>query len=666
MKKYTFAFAILLPIVMSVFAGLSLTQLNNYKTAIKRIEFSETLVQLSKYMAQERGFTYVYAHLNDGGQDLVETISISGQQLDAYFLTALDYAEWLDDGDYQKLTVIRKQLQELRRIEQVTSADARIQLNGKSSIAAMEWFETVSGLISGLKTIHQANFERMEEGGKWLEMPATNTSTNTQKAIWDLFELAGRERALTGAAIAHGVAISQGKAKARWIKIHKAWREIRQTLQGATGNPELEDAIEATEKQFFADYGSTRQDVMAASSKGLAYPLGTKEWLAQSTRAIDSLINMTEILARNDIKVIAELNRGSEEIRKFISYSGIIVILVLAGSFAFYLIILITYRMRAKKVKKLYQISEKLLQVTSALALERGISRIAITTSHQMSDSLIRRVGEQRAKIDRMLQPALEDLQSLKIDKHNYLIEGVRKANRHVATLRKTADEYLQTASPNPSKETATTVFDGFTKLIESAEELQLSAAHSFALGGQKTGYWHSDSPWYQNLAETAALRHFIWMMSEFAGRQRALVGSAISSSSRVEDDKLAESQSIIQSSWNVVKLEISKENMDNTVHEVLDNVRKSFFAGAYPEMLNAVISCSSENPDAPCYDIETDKWFDTSSAAIAEILRLSNAVGANSERRLTQMINQETKRSVLVMGLSAISIGLMVLAINT
>ncbi len=667
-KSFKAIFGIIIPVVMSIFAIYSLWQQDNYKTAVRRIEFSESIVQVSKYMAQERGFTYVYAYMSKDGQDLVDIIVGARQQLDKYFINALGYARELEKNDYEKLLEIQGVLEKLRNITEISGKNTRIRLDSKSAVSPIEWFNSISKLISLLEKIHIENLDRLDEDREWLEMPVSIASSNARKAIWRLFELAGQERALIGAAIAYKASIPKEKANARWLGIRGAWLEIRNMMQGRLNNLELASVIEAIENNLFGQYNRIRKQTMDASSDKSVYPLNTREWLTQSTKAIDSLIAMSEILSKNDIQTIADLKLEARKKQKFISIVGIIVIFVMTIVIILYVLILLKFTSKhSVRVGKLYKISENILQSASALALERGISRAVIMSGSKADKNLflLETIRAQQKTPDSVLLPALEELQSLQIDKHNYLIEGVRKANNKVAELRKITVEYFQSQNMESNPDLAEAVFDDFTNLIEAMEELQLSAAHSFALDGQKTVFLSSYALWHQNLTETAALRHFIWLMSESAGRQRALVGSAISSGTCIPDGKIEELRTMVRSSWDFVKLEIPKGKNNPAVREAMENVRSNFFDGEYPKILKKVVICSKDNPQNPCYDIETDKWFAISSKAIETILKLSGEVGKNSKNELSRMIQLETRRFVLVVMLNIVSIGLMYWAIT-
>ncbi len=669
MKNFRFIIAILVPILLSVFAFFSLLQFNIYKKTITRLKFSETIVQISKYLAQERGFTYVYAHLDYNDKTIIEKLSKASRQVDFYYSKALNYAEQLDEKSYKKLIEFNKKLQELRNINEFMSETAFIRLNDETLISAIDWFENLSNLISDLEEIHVANLKQIINNKTLLGMPSANNFFTSRKAIWDLFELAGQERALIGAAIASNAAIPKEKINAIWLEINRVWLNIQQSMRGNLDGLELNTSFDAIKNKYFGDYQNIREKIILSSSKNTTYPLSANEWLTQSTAAINSLITLSELLSADDIKIIANLNFESSQKRNFVSWFGIFIIIISLIFILFYFVVLFNYKMRIIKVKKLYDLSEKLLLSTSALAYERGISRIVISSVNIPNDSLKQRIEKQRKIVDKLMLPALEDLQSLRIDKYNYLIEGVRNKYRKVTQLRREIDEYLRNTQ-NTQKESkqklAEQVFEEFTKLIETTEELQLSAAHTFALDGQRAGFLLSDSIWYKNLAKTAAIRHFIWLMSEHAGRQRALVGSAISSKSCIPFGEIEKWQTKIRSSWDVVKIEVSQGEYNTSVREKLEAVRNKFFDGEYPKILKEVIACSKQNLKNPTYRVEADKWFDISSKAIEKISLLSQAVGKNSEDKLSKMIYFETLRSLFVVLLSISSIILMFATISS
>lgn len=666
MKKIGLIFGVLVPIFVSIFALYSLWQLKNQKTTVARIEFSEAILQVSKYMAQERGFTYVFAHENNGSDHVASEIVKARRELNRYFEKAIALAGNLDIVEVEAVTLIRDKFEKLRQIKEFSGENAQVTMDSDVSLAAADWFENASALISSLGEMYGASVEQSGQDMERLETSASLISPQARFAIWQMSEYAGQERALIGAAVAHKSPLPREKITANWLMINEAWVIARESLFGRLGSLQLTSSFNSVENIYFGSYVDLRSAFLEVTVPEEEYPLDLRRWLEKSTRAIDSIITLSESLSRNTVLTISNLKYEAKEKRRNLFIFGMSIITVIIGLLFLYLITLYIDLGRARRVRNLYSISNKLLRVASALALERGISRAAIASRIAVGSELMKLVSEQRETTKKKLLPAIEEFQSIRLDKHNHLVMGVRAANIKVQQMHEKADRYFTSGELSPDPELAAQLFEAFTQLIVSTEELQLAASHSFALEGRRVRFWNSNINWYENLVGTAALRHFIWLMSEYAGRQRALVGTAISSGECIPEKDHAELTNKIRSSWEIVKLEVIKNWHEPEVREGLEMVKANFFDGLYPSTMKKVAVCSSATTKSPCYEIEPVKWFEISTAAIDEVLNLSKIIGKSSEDRLFTMIHQETWQSVVRIFLCFAAIALMLMAINT
>ena len=122
-------------------------------------------------------------------------------------------------------------------------------------------------------------------------------------------EFAGRERARLGRFIASGQPIP-----AERLEELQRWRGVVEenlaALAQLRANPAMPRpvlrGIGHMEEVFLGDYETVRQSVYAASAHGQPYPLTTDEWIAASTRGIDSILAVSDHIGEEAARISHE------------------------------------------------------------------------------------------------------------------------------------------------------------------------------------------------------------------------------------------------------------------------------------------------------------------------------------------------------------------------
>ena len=118
---------------------------------------------------------------------------------------------------------------------------------------------------------------------------------NVRGEMWTMSEFSGRERAQIGALIAKGGAIDAAKLATLSTyrgRVEQAWFNIEAYLSRDAVSDQLLAAAEATKTSFFGDFEKTRQAIYTAGVAGEPYPVTAAEWIAQSTAAIDTVLQL--------------------------------------------------------------------------------------------------------------------------------------------------------------------------------------------------------------------------------------------------------------------------------------------------------------------------------------------------------------------------------------
>ncbi len=107
-----------------------------------------------------------------------------------------------------------------------------------------------------------------------------------------------------------------------------------------------------------------------------------------------------------------------------------------------------------------------------------------------------------------------------------------------------------------------------------------------------------------------------IWTMSEYAGRERALIGRTISSGRALDSEALqtlASYRSRVEQSWTTVTPYLSRKDADPDVISAAAAVKQMFF-GDFESTRKAVYNAGISGTP---YPIDADKWVAEATAAI-------------------------------------------------
>ncbi len=284
-------------------------------------------------------------------------------------------------------------------------------------------------------------------------------------------------------------------------------------------------------------------------------------------------------------------------------------------------------------------LADKILEASGYEAKERGVTSEAITSSAAADDSIIRMIQELRSKGDDTINKAYELAKKLaEMDGANPTLDmAVRKAqalHSELESARRNADRnFGRTTNKDYSAKDYT---DVITSYIDANADIRTTAFTSSS--GKET--------LQEALRMNLELKHAVWLVSEYAGRERAILARFVSSRIPFEKDtleKLNTYRAIVDINLRpILRFKDSKD----TDPEVLAAVSKmeEVFLGSFEGLRKSVYAGGS----AGNYPVSGKEWVDNSSAAINTILDVSAAVGKMVDDRIVPDL-RASRRSMTV-----------------
>lgn len=578
---------ILLIIVLSLIAiwGHQVA-LSPLRHSIQRHELSEKLVRATSCWARERGLTNIAMNASEPvDTDILKEIRREAECGDTAFKEARElFMSHLprDSMDWARVDMLFKEFKTLR--EDINGELGR-EYSARGKSKSQDWVDFVTGLIAAVDDLmpYRTEFSGTDrlEGGR----DKLSRFGKVQYGIWKISELAGRERAIIGGVLSYcetvgGDALICDKKlreqkeyleKGR-AEIEDLWKEVKLRLADID-SVDSKGEQEIINDKYFVEFNGYREEIYGLHSNGVAATSESDEWYRKATLAIDSFLGLGEMLGE---KASSEASRKAKLEANLVRVIMVIVF-VLAGAFTAVCGWGMVHAGRlVKNAKKLIEInitSDDMLECVAGWALERGVLCGASSLLDANNDTAalaghIDSVRKRRAGLDCKFINALCEVRKQQVAGMEQLIASAEDHYSVVLKIRHEIDEYLRPNMGNipkkdesgkdnsgkggiPQHEISERWREAITNLNSSVEELHLVSLHS-GLGCAAVRHLQDD-----NSKESVAVKHMVWVMSEYAGRERALVAGAIPYGKTLRDsqkDEIGELRRRVDSAWSAVQ----------------------------------------------------------------------------------------------------------------
>lgn len=313
---------------------------------------------------------------------------------------------------------------------------------------------------------------------------------------------------------------------------------------------------------------------------------------------------------------------------KKILYSGLIATgLLMLFLLSVVMVFLSRGSQEADRMSMANELSDNIIVAAGIEAIERGVTMTALSSPTSADNATLVKIKDLRDKGDEAFKKAHDIAEALVIyDSSNIFLNDTFKRTDNA---RKTLEEARTSVDANLTRDVKDykpeVWFKTITGFIDANADLRLSVitspsnAHSLQEG----------------LRMNLAVKHAIWLASEYAGRERATIGSLIARESPMVDEQLAQLKTFRAIADLNLKTVLNLKNdpsMDASVvqgikkmEEVFlvnfEKTRKDVYAGAY----------------LGNYPISAKEWIDKSTEAINTILDVSKSSSMMVEKDIQE-----------------------------
>jgi methyl-accepting chemotaxis protein len=326
--------------------------------------------------------------------------------------------------------------------------------------------------------------------------------------------------------------------------------------------------------------------------------------------------------------------------------------LLLIGITTYNVLEALSQRQVARVIERGNETSDLLLLAAGHFAAERGMTNAALNAAQSARDEDRASIRQRRDEGDRALQAALAVLNTQ--DVHKAQASEIESTHARVRELRQAADAALSQAREARDRATVSAWVPAATKLIEVSQRLRLAADYEADAAEAR-------------LADLQRLKHFIWVISEFAGRERAALGGIIAAGRPLTADdlqRLAGFRGQVELAWSLVEAYAAKASAPAEVRQAAAEVRRAMF----DEFQATRESVYRAGASGSAYPVTGAEWIAASTRAIEVVLKLSRSAGQATARIARDTATQRsvalsTAGGILLLGFAVTTLSFWVMS---
>lgn len=307
------------------------------------------------------------------------------------------------------------------------------------------------------------------------------------------------------------------------------------------------------------------------------------------------------------------------------------------------------YQMRqtSLKVSELNSISDLLLKSANNWAVERGVSNASLQEAGPASRSAIDEIVKRRAAADIAFEKAIVLLQKQFGAEAAVLLGTVKTAHLIVEDLRQKVDTALAQEERARNKEIVAAWVPAMSGLILKSQSVRQKIFDGMAVDSQ--------------ISQLISMKYFAWIMSEYAGRERAILGGLIGGNLPITSEKLsilANYRGRVETAWDVIQGGASAPGIAESFLDSVGRARQVYFSDFQTTRLK-VFEVGTQSAQ---YPISGDEWITQATAAIDTLLAVQIGISDNTKMLIGAKISKAT--ASLISNLMALVIALILTAL--
>jgi methyl-accepting chemotaxis protein len=294
-------------------------------------------------------------------------------------------------------------------------------------------------------------------------------------------------------------------------------------------------------------------------------------------------------------------------------------------------------RATAADAASVNETADLLLESAGQWARERGATNLALNASDPAADTQKASIANFRKLGDQPFEQALARMAARHFANKDQMIAGAKRAHEQLAALRARADAEIAKPVAARDKAVVSQWAPTITALIVSSQGLRVAAAME-------------EDDIQSRLSSLQNLKHFLWIMSEYLGRERAAVAALVASGRQMNSQEignLANFRGRLEAAWDYVQAYAAKSSAPASVVTGTERVRESVFR-RFEETRKGVYAAGV---GGAAYPVNSGDWFGQSTKAIDDVIALST-LASQEAAKMAETAQRNSLNTLLVNGI--------------
>ena len=270
-----------------------------------------------------------------------------------------------------------------------------------------------------------------------------------------------------------------------------------------------------------------------------------------------------------------------------------------------------------------------LLYAAQFWAVERGVTNSALAYALKAPQDVRDSIANKREKADKAYMSALANLETIKFDGKDEAVASLEKLHDGIVKKRKLVDAALDKSQMLRSNSLFKSWVPDMTKLILESQQLRYIVGQRFSLTDAQ-------------LASQNQLKHNAWLMSEYAGRERAIVGGLISSKLAINTktyNKLSKYRGHVEEAYDNIS-QLAGISKSREIKKSVESAEYSFFV----EFQSARDKIYGAGLEGEPYPLTTSEWIKASTEAINSVLAIKDASITDTKLYIEELKSKSAK----------------------
>ena len=295
------------------------------------------------------------------------------------------------------------------------------------------------------------------------------------------------------------------------------------------------------------------------------------------------------------------------------------------------------------KVEEVSEIINLLLVSADYWSKERAYLSEAIQSPSLADEKILSLVGGVQRDLNSVSTQLLPRLQGVEFEQKELLLEELTFLTAKVDELREKAAAAIVKPQIARGSKLNYEWFSAISQLIILSQDIRFIIGTEVSKGDADIG-------------RQAQMKHFAWLMAEYASREAAVIAEMLAIGASMNEDRLqqlAGYRSKVETGWSMLR-NLTPGSSQSVVNAV-DAVAPALF-GEFQQMRESIYAAGI---DGEPYPVAMDGWLAESENALASILNVQAASSEESIAYIKELIQEASLELALEIGLFLISLGI-------